>query len=121
MVYRQPSHQQEALRYSNNIRRYRHRLYVYSWELAKAVGVNPPALCRWEHSRSEPTLTNALALSAALECPVEVLFLPQFQDIRVAVRARVTQLPSRPYPDERQDLWAWPRIAKHNWRRDRPV
>ena len=68
---------------SNQIRRYRKKRCLRQRDVLKLVGLQHPSnLYRWETGQKIPTLMNALKLSAALNCPVELLFLDHFKQIR---------------------------------------
>jgi len=49
----------------------------------------------WEKNKCLPSLRNALRLSAILGCPVEILFLPVFNEIRAEVHSRWQDLEKR--------------------------
>jgi DNA-binding XRE family transcriptional regulator len=67
----------------NEIRRYRQKRYLRQRDVARLLGLKQHCdVYRWEQGKKMPSLTNALKLSAALSCPVEVLFFEQFQQIR---------------------------------------
>jgi len=77
----------------NQIREYRTRRKLRLRDVAELV--DAPALTyvwEWERGRHVPSLQNALRLSAAVDCPVEVLFSQQFQEIRKEVRERQKRL-----------------------------
>lgn len=68
---------------SNQIRRYRKKRYLRQQDVAKLLGLKHATdLYRWETGQKLPSLMNALKLSAALNCPVELLFLDHFKRIR---------------------------------------
>lgn len=48
----------------------------------------PSSISHWEKGRKQPTLVNALWLSAVIGCPVEVLFMEHFNVIRAMVKQR---------------------------------
>jgi transcriptional regulator with XRE-family HTH domain len=51
--------------------------------MARLTGQSSPAhLSHWEKGRKLPSLSNALRLSAATKCPVEVLFFDLFDQLR---------------------------------------
>ena len=93
--------------YANNIRQYRRRFFLRTQELAQVIGRSRGTLGTWEHSRCNPRLESALAVAAAIECPVEVLFLEQYQHIRRVVRRRMAKLPAKRYPDFRSCPVMW--------------
>ena len=68
---------------SNQIRRYRKKRCLRQRDVARMLGQKTEDnLYRWEADRALPSLTNALKLSAALKCPVELLFLDHYKRIR---------------------------------------
>ena len=68
---------------SNQIRRYRKERHLRQRDVARLLGLkHANDLYRWETGQKLPSLTNALKLSAALQCPVELLFLDHFKQIR---------------------------------------
>ena len=68
---------------SNQIRRYRGKRCLRQRDVAGLLGLkHANDLYRWETGQKLPSLTNALKLSAALNCPVELLFLDHFKRIR---------------------------------------
>ncbi len=74
-------------------------MFLRSTELASIVGRGQISVSKWEHGNVTPLLESALAISAALGCPVEILFLEQFKEIRKEVRKQMAKLPARRYPD----------------------
>lgn len=58
---------------------------------------NSSVVGTWERGSKTPSLDNVLALSAALGCPVEILFLERFKSIRTGVHQRMATLPARRY------------------------
>ena len=46
-------------------------------DVAEAIGVSPVAVCQWETGVTRPTVTNILAMSAALHCSVDDLLRPK--------------------------------------------
>ena len=80
----------------NQIRTYRLKRGFSQKEAALIMGYRDQSrLCHWEGGHKFPTLVNALKLSAALKCPVEVLFSKLFDRIRSDIFARKKKL----------DLW----------------
>lgn len=78
-----------ASKYANQVRGYRRRRGLVLGDLAKLIGQSSPAhLSHWEKGRKLPSLTNALRLSAAIGCPVEILFFDLFVSIREEVFKR---------------------------------
>jgi len=75
--------------YPNQIRRYRRKRHLRLRDIAKLTGRSDAShFSHWEKGRKLPTLTNALKLSAAIGCPVEVLFWDHFQPIRKNIYAK---------------------------------
>ena len=71
----------------NQLRRYRRQRNLKLVEVAKLIGHTTPShLSHWEHGRKQPSLDNALKLSAVLKCPVEILFFDRFDEIRRQLR-----------------------------------
>lgn len=68
---------------SNQIRRYRKKRYLRQRDIAELLGQKQPRdIYRWEVGQKLPSLLNALKLSAALKCPVELLFLDHYKQIQ---------------------------------------
>ena len=68
---------------ANQIRSYRKKRGLRLRDVANMIGQSSPAhLSHWEKGRKLPSLPNALKLSAAIKCPVEVLFFDQFDQLR---------------------------------------
>ena len=68
---------------SNQIRRYREERCLRQRDITERLGLkHANDLYRWETGQKLPSLMNALKLSAALNCPVELLFLDHFKQIR---------------------------------------
>ncbi len=68
---------------TNQIRRYRKKRYLRQRDVIKLLGLKCTTdLYRWETGRKLPSLINALKLSAALQCPVELLFSDHFNQIQ---------------------------------------
>lgn len=73
----------------NHIRRYRKQRNLRMRDVARLVGIRDgPHISQWESGSRTPTLESALKLSAALGCPVEVLFSDHFREIREEVDQR---------------------------------
>lgn len=73
----------------NHIRRYRKQRHLRLRDVAKMVGIRDgPHVWQWEAGERTPNLENALKLSAALNCPVEVLFADRFREIKTEVERR---------------------------------
>lgn len=69
---------------SNQLRRYRKQRCLRLRDIADKMGlVGCGQIHQWEMGYEKPTLTNALKLSVILQCPVEVLFLDYFHQIKV--------------------------------------
>ena len=67
----------------NQIRRYRQKRYLRQRDVAELLELKQACdIYRWESGQKLPSLTNALKLSAALKCPVELLFLDQYKQIQ---------------------------------------
>jgi transcriptional regulator with XRE-family HTH domain len=68
---------------ANQLRRYRLKRGLRLRDMARLTGQSSPAhLSHWEKGRKLPSLSNALRLSAATKCPVEVLFFDLFDQLR---------------------------------------
>lgn len=75
----QVSHNQIA----NQLRSYREKRGLRQRDLARLLGQSSSAhLSHWEQGRELPSFTNALRLSAAIKCPIEVLFYDLFDQLR---------------------------------------
>lgn len=71
---------------SNQIRRYRRLRGLKLRQLAAMTGMKTAShFAHWEKGRKLPSLKNALKLSAAIQCPVEVLFSSLFNQIRADI------------------------------------
>lgn len=71
----------------NQIRVYRRRRNLRLRQVASLAGLRSVShVSHWEKGRKIPTLTNALKLSAIINCPVEVLFFDLFNSIRHGIR-----------------------------------
>lgn len=57
------------------------------FQLAKLIDVYPNTVQKWEYGWKLPRVDNALALAAALDCPVEVLFYRLYADAWTVVSA----------------------------------
>lgn len=67
----------------NQIRRYRKERYLRQRDVARLLKLKQSCdIYRWETGKKIPSLLNALKLSAALKCPVELLFLDHYKEIR---------------------------------------
>jgi len=72
----------------NQLRRYRHKRNLRLRDIATLIGYPEAAhIAHWEKGRKVPTLKNAFKLSCAIGCPVEVLFLDLFNEVRSGVDA----------------------------------
>lgn len=68
---------------SNQLQRYREKRSLCQRDVADMMGVDLPSeIYRWEQGQRMPSLINALKLSSALNCPIEILFLDHFKQIR---------------------------------------
>ena len=78
-----------SLRNQNQIRYYRIRRKLRLNDVALMVGYDAAAhISHWESGARLPSLASALMLSAALKCPIEILFLEQFNQIRKEIYER---------------------------------
>jgi transcriptional regulator with XRE-family HTH domain len=76
-------------KYPNQIRGFRKKRSLRLWDIALLIGIRTAHhVSRWESGGRIPSLESALRLSAALRCPVEVLFCDHFRKIREEVNAR---------------------------------
>ena len=67
----------------NQIRRYRKKRCLRQRDVSELLGLKQPCdIYRWETGKKLPSLINALKLSAALKCPVELLFLEHYKQIQ---------------------------------------
>ena len=67
----------------NQIRRYRKKRYLRQRDIAELLGLKQRRdIYRWEVGQKLPSLLNALKLSAALKCPVELLFFDHYKQIQ---------------------------------------
>ena len=77
------------LNLSNQIRSMRKRRKLRMRDVGRLLGVRDGShLWQWETGVRAPSLETALKLSAALRCPVEVLFSEHFRLIQKEVKAR---------------------------------
>lgn len=68
---------------SNQIRRYRKKRYLRQRDVSDRMGLKQACdVYRWEKGTKMPSLINALKLSAALKCPVELLYIDHFKQIQ---------------------------------------
>jgi len=68
---------------ANQLRSYREKRGLRQRDVARLIGQSSSAhLSHWEKGRELPSFTNALRLSAAIKCPVEVLFYGLFDQLR---------------------------------------
>jgi DNA-binding XRE family transcriptional regulator len=68
---------------TNQIRRYRKKRYLRQRDVTKILGIKDTTdLYRWETGQKMPSLINALKLSVALQCPVELLFFDHYDQVR---------------------------------------
>lgn len=74
------------VRPNNELRTYRNRRKLRLRDVALLVGQREAAhVTHWEKGTRVPSLDNALRLSAALKCPVEILFFDRFNQLRHSV------------------------------------
>jgi len=74
---------------NNQLRRYRMKRHLSQRQVADLIGHRQAGhVSAWEGGRRTPSLQSALKLSAAINCPVEVLFAPLFHTVREAVILR---------------------------------
>ncbi len=74
------------VRLHNELRTYRNRRKLRLRDVALLVGQREAAhISHWEKGTRVPSLDNALRLSAALKCPVEVMFFDRFKQLRESV------------------------------------
>ena len=59
---------------SNNIRYYRKKLVISQADNAKALGVSPNSVSKWETGKTKPDLKHAKRLSEILGTELGVLF-----------------------------------------------
>lgn len=78
---------------NNQLRRYRERRSLRQRDITDLLGLQQTTdIYRWETGQRIPTLMNALKLSAALDCPIEILFLDHFNSIRKQMRQKKLKL-----------------------------
>ena len=78
----------EKTNQANQLRIYRKKRGIRLRGVAKMIGQSSSAhISHWERGNKLPSLTNALKLSAAIQCPVEVLFLDLFNQLRTDIYA----------------------------------
>ena len=71
---------------TNQIREVRKKRGLLLRDMAILTDLSGAAhISHWEKGRKAPSLRNALVLSAALQCPVEILFLELFKQVRKEV------------------------------------
>ncbi len=76
----------------NQVRRYRRMRHLRLRDVAKLLGLSGAAhIAHWEKCRKLPSLRNALKLSAAVGCPVEILFGELFNEIRKQIHSRAQE------------------------------
>lgn len=77
----------------NHIRRFRKQRNLRLRDVARLLGLRESChIGDWETGRRAPTIQNALKLSAALDCPVEVLFSNHFREFRHEINQRRQKL-----------------------------
>ena len=68
---------------ANQLRSYREKRGLRQRDVARLIGQSSSAhLSHWEQGRELPSFTNALRLSVAIKCPVEILFFDLFDQLR---------------------------------------
>ena len=78
---------------NNQLRRYRLKRNLSQRLVASLIGHRHAGrVSAWEAGRQTPNLQSALKLSAAIKCPVEVLFFPMYDQLRQEVAARRKKL-----------------------------
>ncbi len=87
-----------VMNHPNAIRYYRRRLSLRTKDLAAVIGHTPSKTGSWQRGWVLPRPQTALAISAAVQCPVEILYLEQFQAIRKVVRRRTAAILETPQP-----------------------
>ena len=82
----------------NQLRVYRNRRQLRLRDVALLVGQREAAhVSHWEKGARVPSLDNALRLSAALKCPIEVLFVERFNQLRKSIYEQGTKHSIRLY------------------------
>jgi transcriptional regulator with XRE-family HTH domain len=67
----------------NQIRRYRHKRNLRLRDVAELTGQTSVAhISHWEKGRKLPSLENSLKLALAIQCPVEILFIEKFNQLK---------------------------------------
>jgi len=67
----------------NQIRRYRHERGLRLRDVAKLIDQSSVAhIAHWEKGRKLPSLENCLRLALAIQCPIEILFIELFQNLK---------------------------------------
>ena len=82
----------------NQIRRYRTLRSLRLRDMAEPFNYTEGThIADWEKGRTVPSLDSALKLSAVLQCPVEILFLERFNEIRheLHLRRKDSENPSK--------------------------
>lgn len=68
---------------TNQLRRYRKKRYLRQRDVSDRMGLKQASdIHRWEKGVKMPSLINALKLSAALKCPVELLYSDHYKQIQ---------------------------------------
>lgn len=79
----------ERTTFSNNLRGLRKKRGLRLRDVARLVGLRDEShVWEWESGRRLPSLQSVLKLSAALRCPVEVLFSKRHRAARKEVNER---------------------------------
>ena len=77
----------------NQIQKYRQKRQMSIEDMARLLNyASNKSYWEWEVGRRMPTLENALRLSYALRCPVEVLFFDLYDLLRREVKEREERL-----------------------------
>ena len=67
----------------NQIRRYRHERGLRLRDVANLIGQSSVAhISHYEKGRKLPSLENCLRLALAIQCPVEILFIELFNQLK---------------------------------------
>jgi len=70
----------------NELRRYRRARGLRLRDVANLIGQSSVAhIAHWEKSRKSPSLENSIRLAIAVQCPMEVLFLGLYNQLKQEV------------------------------------
>lgn len=76
----------------NDLLRYRRKRHLTQREVAYLIGHRQAGhVSAWEAGTKTPSLVTALRLSAALNCPLEILFFPLYEELRHEIHERREQ------------------------------